>query len=158
LRPFSPRLVRFHQILEGEGWRLKLYSISHDGSEIDWARFSPGLSLARAELPAAEAPGRPGLGFVIVHQGLTGDYVVASWWDHENELPTRVFLRSDAAERGWRAAGARESFCVWDLEIMWAERQAYVATALATAGPDLEGYLARRHGVVGERVAVEGFR
>ena len=85
---------------------------------VDWAAFEAGLKLAEAELPQpAEAAGRPGLGFLIAHQGRTGDYVVLGWWDHENELPLRVFLR----------------------------RQAYVATMLTPAGTGREGYLGQVH-------------
>lgn len=46
-------------------------------------------------------------------------------------MPTRVFLR----DRGnWRPARDGESFCVWDLEIMWHERCAYIRTMLVGAG------------------------
>lgn len=35
--------------------------------------------------------------------------------------------------------------CVWDLRVMWFEREAWVETVLANpAGPDIEQYLLRR--------------
>ena len=150
MKAYSPRTVRFHQILGLDGWRLKLYSISFDGSDVDWADFDGGLTLVRSALPEpAAGVGRPGVGFVIAHHGEGIDYAVVSWWDRENELPTRVFARSDDDGKGWRQAGGNESFCVWDLEVIWAEREAYIETYLSGDPPDAAGYLARHVGEVG---------
>ena len=150
MKAYSPRTVRFHQILGLDGWRLKLYSISFDRSDVDWTDFDGGLALVRSALPepAADA-GRPGVGFVIAHHGEGIDYAVVSWWDRENELPTRVFARSDDDRKGWRPAGGGESFCVWDLEVIWAEREAYIEMYLSGDPPDAAGYLARHVGEVG---------
>ena len=106
MEPFAPRRIRSHGLRGPRGWQLKLYSVLYGSGPLDWAAFEPGLQLAEAELPQpAEAAGRPGLGFLIAHQGRTGDYVVLAWWDHENELPLRVFLRRVRTEP-WRAAQA----------------------------------------------------
>lgn len=51
----------------------------------------------------------------------------ARLWDRESELPTRVSVASKSPPGAWRAATG-ESFCVWDMEVLWFERQAYVAT------------------------------
>ena len=75
----------------------------------------------------------------IEHHGATGDYLVVGWWDRENELPTRVYYRGPD---GWRAAAGGESFCVWDLRVMWWEREAYVATVLSGRADGAEAYLA----------------
>jgi hypothetical protein len=117
------------------GWKVKLYSISHDGSQIRWTEFQEGFRLARATLPQpATAPGRPGVGFAIAHHGKTADYAVLAWWDHENELPLKVFVRPPSAGARWRPAREGESVCVWDLEIIWEEREAYVETVLGKNG------------------------
>jgi hypothetical protein len=90
------------------------------------------------------AAGRPGLGILIAHQGLTGDYTVLAWWDSENELPIRVWVRRDGeSDRGWRPAQGGESVCVWDLEILAAERDAWVDTMMSSAGPDPAAYRER---------------
>jgi hypothetical protein len=62
-----------------------------------------------------------------------------SRFNRENELPTRVFVRADD---GFRPAMRGESFCVWDLRLIWSEREAYVATALAGRDGGIEAYLA----------------
>lgn len=88
------------------------------------------------------------------HRGAGADYVVLGWWDRENELPTRVVVREHASEAPWRPARASESFCVWDLQVIGFERDAYVSTVLAPdAGPDaVEAYLARNLSVDGNTV------
>lgn len=137
--PYSERPIKFAGFREVRGNVLKSY-ITLYGSGFDMPRFQPGLEAALSEVPAPDPPnGRPGLGFVILHQGRTGDYVVVCWWDHENELPTRVYVRDDD---GWRTAND-ESFCIWDLEIMWFERNAYVETLLRRSGASKEEYLER---------------
>ncbi len=134
---FRPRTVRFHGVAPVDGWKLKLYSISHDRSPVAWPSFSEGFRLALAALPRpARSPARPGLGFVIAHHGATGDYTVLCWWDRENELPIRVFVRPPNAGARWRPAREGESVCVWDLEILAHERDAYVATLLAAGAQD----------------------
>lgn len=142
MHPYEPRPIRFHEIREHRGWRLKVYSIVYEAASINWARFQPGVELALDGLPEpARAEGRPGVGFVIAHQGRNADYLVLGWWDRENELPLRVFVRD---EDGWRPARGGESFCVWDLQVLWWERGAYVDTMMNPATSDpVAAYLDR---------------
>ena len=140
---YSPRRTRFEGFRDAAGHRIKLYSIVYGEEAFDATRFDAGLEVAIQSLPEPHpAGGRPGLGFAVLHQGRTGDYVVLCWWDHENELPTRVLVRDGA---GWRPA-VYESFCVWDLEVFWFERSAYVETVLSPDGGSAEAYLARTKG------------
>ena len=143
MEPYSPREIRFCGLRDSGRWTLKVYSVTYGAEPVHWQAFEPGLRLAERALPEPdETAGRPGLGFLIAHQGRTGDYVVLAWWDYENELPMRVWVRRDRHE-DWRPARGGESVCVWDLEVIWAERQAWVETMLAAAGSDPAGYLAR---------------
>ena len=149
MEPFAPRRVRSHGTRETNGWRLKVYSISYDGAPPDWLVFEPSLLLADAALPApAQAPGRAGLGFVIAHSGRGMWYTVLCWWDRENELPIRVWVaEQNGAAPAWRAARESESVCVWDLDVIWQERQAYVETVLAAPNDATDqAYLARTSG------------
>jgi hypothetical protein len=142
MEPFAPRETRFGGLRPSGPWTLKLYSVAHGAAAFDWGRFEPGLQLAERGLPPPDdARGRPGLGFLIAHRGRTGDYVVLGWWDRENELPLRVFVR-DGTTGSFRPAADDESVCVWDLEIVWAERQAWVSRMMGRDGPDPAAYLA----------------
>lgn len=156
MRPFAPRPIRFREILAHEGWRLKRYAISVGGAAgaaradvaiPDWPEFADGRALALAALPVpARTAERPGVGFLVEHRGAGADYLVIGWWDRENELPVRVLVREHAPGAAWRPAHASESFCVWDLQVIGFERDAYVASVLASdAGPGaVDVYLARR--------------
>lgn len=138
--PYAPRTIRSRGVIESGGHRIKVYTIAFGERSIAWETFEPALASALGTLPPpAPERGRPGLGFVVAHQGRTGDYLVLGSWDRENELSTQVFVR-DAGS--FRAARDGESFCVWDLEVVWHERCAYVASLLAkdAASPE-EAYL-----------------
>ena len=142
MEPFAPRPVTFHGLRRAGDWRLKTWSVVAGGGPVDWDAFAGGLALAEAALPQpAVAEGRPGVGFVIAHQGHTANYTVLAWWDRENELPLRVFVDEAKKGDGWRTNRPDESVCVWDLEILWKERQAYVDHVLRAGGGSVEAYL-----------------
>ena len=96
-----------------------------------------------AELPEPPtAPGRPGLGFIIEHLATPLDYIVLCWWQNKNEMITRILVREAGAP--WRPTDGSESFCVWDLDIMWFERNAFIRTMLSLPEHDPAAYLAAR--------------
>jgi hypothetical protein len=151
VRPFAPRPIVAHEPLAHRGWRVKRYAITLGDAPLDWDAFDGGVAMALATLPLpAESPGRPGVGFVIAHRGRGADYVVLGWWSAENELPVHVVLREQAPGASWRAARQGESFCVWDLQVVAFERDAWVATVLAADAMHqplparVDAYLARR--------------
>jgi hypothetical protein len=118
-------------------WTLKSYAIVYGDHAFDASHFVEGQRLALAGLPEpAVTPDRAGVGFLIAHQGNNINYLVLGWWDRENELPLRVFV-SDPGDAGpWRAARDAESVCVWDLQVIWSEREAYVATIMSSQAKD----------------------
>lgn len=145
MEPYQPRPIRAHGVRDVDGWRLKLYTITHGGAEPALTAFEDAWPLLEDALPEPPVlPGRPGVGFVVLHRGRGVDYAVLGWWDRENELPLRVFVRGPEEAAEWRPARGSESICVWDLEVIAFERTAYVETVMASAGPDVEGYLGRR--------------
>ncbi len=137
---YQPRPLNFLGVEIVAGFRLKCYGICHAGQPFAAERFADWQDIAGGVLPApAMASGRVGVGFVILHQAQGDDYFILGWWDRENELPTRVFL---GGADGWRPARGGESFCVWDLRVMWWEREAYVGTVLAGRADGVKTYLA----------------
>ena len=139
-RPYSARPIRFAGAIEHRGWRLKRYDIHIEGDPIDPDVYEQGCAYALASLPdPAETDRRPGVGFVICHQGSTVDYLILNWWDNENELFQRVCIRSRPEGR-WEPGEGRGSFCVWDAQVIWHEREAYVRSVLSDS-PDLDAYL-----------------
>lgn len=146
---YAPRPIRFLALESAHGFTLKRYWIDLEAAAAptpdDWA---PALALARAALPPTADPAAcPRVGFLIQHRGRGADYLVLGWWERENELPLRVFVRyPGGADAAWRAARGGESVCVWDLEVIGFERDAYVASYLAAMAPAAarEAYLQAR--------------
>lgn len=138
MRPYAPRPLLCLGVESLAGFSLRRWWIDlfEEAAPYlpDW---NPALELACAALPQHADVGRPGVGLLILHRGRGADYTVLGWWDRENELPLRVFVRypgSDDAQ--WRPACGGESVCVWDLEVIARERAAYVASYLDSACRD----------------------
>jgi hypothetical protein len=62
------------------------------------------------------------------------------WWGNDNELFTSVSARSSG---DWVEDPRRYSFCLWDLEVFWFERNRYIELVYRSA-PDLDAYRAAR--------------
>ena len=108
-------------------------------------------------MDAGVAEDRPGIGFVIFHQGRGEHYLVLNWWGLENELFNRVYVREFEAESNWRRALDRGAACVWDMQIIWHERQAYVRHVLSRPeDPAIEGYLDDTFQMTDYQTAAEG--
>lgn len=141
--PYRDRPSAFVGVRECGPWRLKVHDIAHPGGRVEAREFEQGVELALSALPApALHAGRPGVGFLVRHQGTGVAYVVLCWWGRENELPIRVFVREEGSAEGWRATRGDESVCVWDLEVIWREREAYVTHVLTGGRGDVGAYLA----------------
>lgn len=145
--PYQPRSIRRLGLLAHEGWRVKVYSISALQQRPAPALCEAAHRLARATLPCpAIAPGRYGVGVLIVHEGVDGNYVLLDWWEGENMMQHRVFRAPSLDPLAFRRCSPEEcAFCVWELHVLHFEREAWIDTALGVPGaPDLEAYLACR--------------
>lgn len=138
--PFAPRPITFNGVSETRGHRLKRYVVRWAGAAFRPPDFAGGVECALASLPQpAVTAGRPGVGFLIEHQGEGANYVVLCRWANVNELPIRAWVDSG---QGWAPADEDQAVCVSDLEIVWNERQLYIAQVLGDGRGDLEAYLA----------------
>lgn len=149
MKSFAPRRIQFRNLIALRDWRIKRYTITRSkvGDATDWGEFVNGRELAAQALPnPARTSERPGLAFIVEHRGADADYIVLCWWDRENELPTRLFVRDQHGEGDWHEATGGESFCVWDLQVISFERNAYVGTLLAEGADEtaVDAYLAMR--------------
>ena len=102
--------------------------------------FGPHHPLEAATLRIFSAAGDSvGVGFLITHQAIAGDYLIAGWWDNVNELPMRTFVSQPGAA-DFCPSNERQSICIWDVDVVTAERDAFVA-AFGEDGLDKETYL-----------------
>ena len=142
---FAPRSVMLRDPTVIAGWRLKTYEVNADIAGINWAEYSEGLTLAARVLPQPPTKsGRRGVGFIIAHPCQSHYYLIINWWDNQNELFSRVFVTERRAGAAWEPAGDRYSFCVWDIEIIWFERNLWIETMLSGRPPATERYLAEQ--------------
>lgn len=116
---------------------IKLYTVSATGAPVDASGYHPRLAQVKRSRPVdwAQTPA-----FAIFHDGAGMAYLVLCWWGNDNELFTSVSVRTD---EGWVEDPSRFSFCLWDLEILWFERNAFVET-LYSGEPDIARYRATR--------------
>ncbi|MDQ8182082.1 hypothetical protein [Pelagicoccus sp. SDUM812005] len=98
----------------------KLYAINAENAAIDPATFLPRL----AELKQAHEVDWPQTpSFAIFHEGANLRYLVLAWWGNDNELFNSVSVEFDGQ---WLSDPNRFSFCLWDLEVIWHERNSFI--------------------------------
>ena len=141
--PYAPRPIRSLGVHAHASYRIKLYAITYGAQPLDRATYDEALPLAVRDLPQpAITKTRPGVGFAIFHQGRGWRYLVLNWWDNENELPQRIWVRErDDPHARWRRAAPDQSICVWDLQVIWFEREMYVKHVLSRDGVNLDAYV-----------------
>lgn len=116
---------------------IKLYTISATGQPVDAGAYHPRLSQVKAA-KAVDWQHTPA--FAIFHDGAGMEYLVLCWWGNDNELFTSVSVHTDGE---WVEDPSRFSFCLYDLEVIWFERNAFVET-LYSGSPDIRQYRAAR--------------
>jgi hypothetical protein len=142
--PYAARRIRCLDILDFDGWRMKLYGIAYRGERPAQALVDAALAVAPRRLPhPAVAGDRYGVGFVCAHDGRDGNFVFVDWWAGENELHHNTWRSTKEEPDELRPTGPDDfTACAWDLAVIGYERNAWVRHVLARPdGPHLEGYL-----------------
>jgi hypothetical protein len=145
--PYKSRPIRFLELWEESGWRMKVYGIAYQRDLPRRELIEAAKRVARERLPQpAITPNRYGAGFLGVHDGRGANFVFVDWWQDENELHHHVYVSpADHPEKLEYVTPTGLTACVWDLRVLCFERQAWLDTVLANpAGVDLEAYWARR--------------
>ncbi|MGK7911543.1 MAG: hypothetical protein AB4050_08695 [Synechococcus sp.] len=131
----SRRINTSSDWLDSDG--VKLYTVSATGDNVVQPPYL-------AQLQRVKSDKRIGwqhtASFAIFHDGANAQYLVLAWWGNENELFTSVSVREPW---GWAVDSDKYSFCLWDLEILWAERNIYIET-MYSGNPDLDADRQRR--------------
>lgn len=136
-KPYLPRRIDPLATWNHQGWQLKRYGIEFAGTSSPTDIFERAYSRVASWLPPrATTADRPGVGWMLEHRGKTMDYLVVGWWDNENELRMKIWVTKNGQ---WREA-LTESFCVWDMQVMAFERNAFVETLLQKE-PDIAAYM-----------------
>lgn len=144
--PYTPRPVRYLELAEQDGWRVKVYGISVHDKTPDDALVDAAIDHAFDQLPTPPtADNRHGVAILIVHEGNDGIWLLLDWWFGQDMLKHRLFSSPYDDPYGFEdISDSRTMACVWELSVFAFEREAWVETVLANeAGPDLDAYLSR---------------
>ncbi|MBK1879557.1 hypothetical protein [Pelagicoccus mobilis] len=112
---------------------LKLYTISATGAPVVPSDYLERLGEIKnaKPIPWAQTPG-----FAIFHEGASLRYLVVCWWGNDNELFNSVSVFENGS---WIEDTSKYSFCLWDLEVIWHERNSYIKH-LYSGTQDLNAY------------------
>ena len=133
---FVPRKIESHP-----GWvdsdGIKIYTLSARNLPVDQTSYLARLAEVKKQKAVvwASTPA-----FAIFHDGASAAYLVLAWWGNDNELFTSVSVRTEA---GWVEDPTKYSFCAYDLEVIWQERNHFVK-CIDRAEPSLGNYRSAR--------------
>lgn len=145
LKIYQPRLIEFHSVTNVNTWNIKLYTITFQDrftSEIvlenainklpEWLKKTKTLGLETYKA-----------GFLIVHEGRDGFWILFNWWTGENMLQSVTFYTSfDDTNQFEETPKEGGMFCIWELEVVDFERKMWIEYILKKAeNPDFEAYL-----------------
>lgn len=129
---YRGREIRLLDVWKPDDWRMKVYGIGARGG-----MPSSGLmqrakkTAARLLETVASHTDHYGVGFLGVHRGRGADVVFVDWWASENELHHHLHVAEPGRPETLRPRDAHElSACVWDLEVVAFERDAWVRCVL----------------------------
>lgn len=129
---YSPRKIESHiDWLDETG--VKVYTVSTDSSEVEQSKYAQRLAHVKS---ARKINWNKTPAFTIFHDGVSCDYLVLAWWGNDNELFTSVSVKVEGI---WQEDPTKYSFCLYDLEIIWAERNIYIKT-VDCENPSLKKY------------------
>jgi hypothetical protein len=141
---YQPRQIKFKELIQQNGWRIKTYIISKNGDDENpvfykhvLANLPVWLNLKNGFNDVHEH-----LGFLVLHLGTEGIFSIINWWVGANMLNTHVFLtKYDQLDSFQLISGKGLAPCVWELEIINYERIALMRHMLKPDKPHTEGYL-----------------
>lgn len=140
---YKARSIRFLEIISHKAWKIKLYCIAVDKEfvlqeHIQNAKQNLDQWLSKSELYNLETYQTATL---ILHKGKEGCFAIINWWIDENMLQNFVYLLNNNNEfKLFSDKGIIT--CVWELAIIWHERNAWVKHVLMkNEQPDFNAYL-----------------
>jgi hypothetical protein len=116
----------------------KIYTISAKNSTVEQSKYHDRLQKVKENYSFSwdTIPS-----FAIFHEGIQYPYLILAWWSNDNELFNSV---SVLTEQGWQENHQLYSFCIFDLEVIWAERNIFIETVYCD-NPNILEYHKRRY-------------
>lgn len=136
---YTPRLSETYPAISVKGRRFKVYGIFSDPNKVKYFPDHEELADRISDIVSTLSEDADhGLGFAILHLALDGNYLLITQWLDANMLQHRVYkcaINNRKLTNIESIANTGIIACVWELEIMKFERDAWVRTMLS-ASPD----------------------
>jgi hypothetical protein len=144
LETYQSRQIKFLNLFEAQGWKLKVYSILHPDKTLSTELIEAAKQTALEFLPSSNEPGHYGVGLISVHQGKSYDFVTVGYWNYSTELRHQTYMRPSSADVTLEVLTASElSSDVWDIHLLGFENDAWVEV-LKSNHPAIENYLSKQ--------------
>lgn len=144
MREYQKRNIRFKEIIEINDWKIKVYTISEEDKFYSPTAYKNTVNELRnwLELKNSFDATDYRLGFLILHSGADGLYILINWWVSENILNNHIFFTNKENQKDFKKiSGDGLVACIWELEIMNHERLSWITHVLKPNEPDYKSYL-----------------
>ncbi|MEM1327163.1 MAG: hypothetical protein AAGI23_14470 [Bacteroidota bacterium] len=143
--PYRNRSIAFQQAEQIGDWHVKIYTISHQSSFAANKTLQEAIKQLPDWLKAVDDSciwALHRLGFLIVHEGEDGIWILLYWWMNGEMLGNYLYIANISAPTQIKASPYPYGLvCVWELEVVQHERTAWVRHLLKEGEADVEGYL-----------------
>lgn len=145
MHTYKERSIRFLEISDFNDWKVKIYVIQKEESEIP----RDTIERIKREIPSwlkmenSFNSSHVHLAFLVIHFGTEGIFSIINWWVGGEMLNTHVFLTPyDNHNIFNQISGDGLAPCIWELEVINHERIALITHILKKMpNPDYDGYL-----------------
>lgn len=145
---YKTRPVRFIDLYHHDGWVIKMYGISVVNEVVSQSNISNARNqltkwLENTKLYPLETYN---IATLILHEGKEGCFAIINWWIDESMLQQFVYLAKKESPDVFEIYSDKGIItCVWEMAILWFERNAWVKHILMNAqNPDTAAYLAEQ--------------
>lgn len=130
---YQDRKICFYGLLEVAGWQVKTYTISNKPAFTAHAIKDSILAALPAWLSTPAGSPLPAYNhaFLIIHEAREGVWVLLNWWTG-GEMVARStwFVGYEGPPKILHQPENDGLVCVWELEVLWHERKAWIEHVL----------------------------
>lgn len=127
--PFQKRPIHYLGLKEINDWTFKCYTITTENKAVSVDQISIVLSMIPNWLKGTELVEMKNykVGVLIIHEGKEGTFGIVCWWVDENMLQLFAYLAKGNDAKNFELISDKGIVsCVWELEVIWFERNAWV--------------------------------
>ena len=146
MEQFKKRATSYSGLYEFNDWKFKVYRIKYDETRV----IQDVEKIVKSKLPnlikektKINAYPNYKIGTVIIHEAKDCVFTLVNWWIYENVMQHHVYFSElDSPNEIIDYSDKGIQFCVWDLAILWYERNLWIETILKNSKkPNWDSYL-----------------